>query len=58
MEVTLHDSIKVSYRSMGTTGDPVRSASGTYTRIQKSQNEECWTLSPNPTNTHSAKHEL
>jgi hypothetical protein len=27
------------------------------TRIQKSQNEECWTLSPNPTNTHSAKHE-
>ncbi len=28
------------------------------TRIQKSQNEECWTLSPNPTNTHSAKHEI
>ncbi len=28
------------------------------TSMQKSQNEECWTLSPNPTNTHSAKHEL
>ncbi len=28
------------------------------TRIQKSQNEECWTLSPNRTNTHSAKHDL
>jgi hypothetical protein len=28
------------------------------TRIQKSQNEECWTLSPNPTNTHSGKHDL
>ena len=28
------------------------------TRIQKSQNEECWILSPNPTNTHSVKHEF
>ncbi len=28
------------------------------TKIQKSQNEKCWTLSSNPTNTHSAKHEL
>ncbi len=27
--------------------------------IQKSQNEDCWTLSPNPpTNTHSVKHEI
>ncbi len=28
------------------------------TNIQKAQNEECWTLSPNLTNTHSAEHEL
>ncbi len=28
------------------------------TSIQKAQNEECWTLSPNPTNTHSVEHEL
>ncbi len=85
---------KVSYRSVGTTGDPVtetdrittspaRAGTGEplhrlepvpvrwftgyrftgwsvqhMTIIQKSQNEECWTLSPNPRNTHSAKHEL
>jgi hypothetical protein len=28
------------------------------TRNQNSQNEECWILSPNPTNTHSDKHDL
>ena len=28
------------------------------TSMEKPQNEECWTLSPNPTNTHSAEHEL
>ena len=28
------------------------------TSMQIPQNEECWTLSPNPTNTHSAEHEL
>ncbi len=28
------------------------------TRKQKSQNEDCWTLWPNPTNTHSAKHQI
>ena len=27
------------------------------TRIQKSKNEKCWTLSPKPTNTHSTKHD-
>ncbi len=28
------------------------------TIMEKPQNEECWTLSPNPTNTHSAELEL
>ena len=28
------------------------------TIMQKTQNKECWTLSPNPRNTHSDKHEL
>ncbi len=36
------------------TGLPVQEMS----RKHKSQNEECWTLIPNPTNTHSAKYQL
>ena len=52
---------KACYRSMGTTGDPDRFTGWSVqqmTSMQKPQNEECWTLSPNPTNTHSAEHEL
>jgi hypothetical protein len=43
---------------------PVRGFTGTgwsvqqMTSMEKSQNEECWTLSPNSTNTYSSEHEL
>jgi hypothetical protein len=47
-------------RSVGRTGEPLHRLQPVpgMTRIQKSQNEERCTQSPNPTNTHSTKHEL